>query len=119
VNAGWLAAIAAVIVAIPVAVKITQQVVSASSPWKRQKRRELAWTRMAEHLASNCSEGYPDHYGRYLEHFLGGRQWQEGWGTDGWERRTYPTRSSRPVPRAQRSGVLLARRSRAMLSSSA
>lgn len=90
VDAGLLAAIAAVIVAIPVAAKITQQVVSASSPWKRQKRRELAWTRMAEHLASNCPHGYPDHYNRYLEHFLGGRPWTEGWGTDGWEETHLP-----------------------------
>lgn len=91
-NAGWLAAIAAVIVAIPVAVKITQQVVSASSPWKRQRRRELAWTRMAEYLATDCSHsrGYPDHYGRYLEHFLVGREWQEGWCTDGWEEANLP-----------------------------
>jgi len=61
VNAGWLAAIAAVIVAIPVAARMTQQMVSATSPWKRQKRRELAWTRMAEYLANECSHsrGYP------------------------------------------------------------
>lgn len=78
--------------AIPVAARLTQQVVSATSPWKRQKRRELAWTRMAEYLASesSVSRGYPDHYGRYLEHYLGGRRWDAGWGTDGREQEHLP-----------------------------
>ncbi len=46
--------------------------------------------RIAEQLASQNSQGYPDHYGRYLEHFLGGRQWSDGWGTDGWEQARIP-----------------------------
>jgi hypothetical protein len=46
--------------------------------------------RMAERFASDSSQGYPDHYGRYLEHYLGGRRWDEGWGTDGWEEAHLP-----------------------------
>jgi hypothetical protein len=80
-----VAAIAAAVVAIPVAAKYWQQLWAASSPRKRQLRRDLAWTRMVERLASDSSQGYPDQYGRYLEHYLGGRAWTEGWGTDGWE----------------------------------
>jgi len=90
VGPAWIAAIAAVIVAVPVAAKIWQQLWTSSSPWKRQKRRETAWMRMAERFASESSQGYPDHYGRYLEHFLGGRLWTEGWGTDGWEEARLP-----------------------------
>jgi hypothetical protein len=90
VDPAWLGAIAAVIVAVPVAARITQQLVTASSPWKRQQRRDAAWMRMAERLASESSEGYPDHYGRYLEHFLGGRLWTEGWGTEGWQEAHVP-----------------------------
>jgi hypothetical protein len=81
----WVAAIAAVIVAVPVAARMLQQIRAASSPWKRRKRQEIAWMRMAERFASESSEGYPDQYGRYLEHYLGGRLWSEGWGADGWE----------------------------------
>ena len=43
-----------------------------------------------QRFASESSQGYPDHYGRYLEHFLGGRLWTEGWGTDGWEEARLP-----------------------------
>jgi hypothetical protein len=85
VGPAWLGAGAAVIVAIPVAAKITQQVWVSGSPWKRQRRRKLACLRMAEQFAANSSQGYPEHYGRYLEHFLGGREWSDGWGTDRWE----------------------------------
>jgi hypothetical protein len=82
-----VAAIAAtaVVVAVPVAAQYWQQLLAASSPRKRQQRRDLAWMRMAERFASDSSQGYPDHYGRYLEHCLGGRPWTEGWGADGWE----------------------------------
>lgn len=86
----WVAAIAAVIVAVPVAARMLQQLRAASSPWQRRKRQEVAWMRMAERFASESSEGYPDHYGRYLEHYLGGRLWSEGWGTDGWEEAHLP-----------------------------
>ncbi len=67
-------AIAAVIVTVPVAGRLVQQMLTTGSPWKRRQRRDLAWLRMAERLASQDSQGYPDHYGRYLEHFLGGRE---------------------------------------------
>jgi hypothetical protein len=90
VSPAWLAAIAAAIVAVPVAARICQQLWAASSPWKRQRRREAAWMRMAERFASDSSQGYPDHYGRYLEHYLGGRRWDEGWGTDDWEEAHLP-----------------------------
>lgn len=59
VGPAWIAAIAAVIVAVPVAAKIWQQLWTSSSPWKRQKRRETAWMRMAERFASESSQGYP------------------------------------------------------------
>lgn len=39
---------------------------------------------------SSSAKGYPDHYGRYLEHYLGGRDWREGWGTEGWEEAQRP-----------------------------
>jgi hypothetical protein len=92
VSPAWLAAIAAAVVAVPVAARIWQQLWTATSPWKRQKRRETAWMRMAERLAyeDSTAKGYPDHYGRYLEHFLGGRLWTEGWGTEGWEEARMP-----------------------------
>jgi hypothetical protein len=61
VNPAWLAAIAAAIVAVPVAARICQQLRAASSPWKRQRRRETAWMRMAERFANDSSQGYPDH----------------------------------------------------------
>jgi len=64
--------------------------VDPGSPWKRQQRRNLAWLRMAERFAADSSQGYPDHYGRYLEHFLGGRDWSEGWGAGGWEQARRP-----------------------------
>jgi hypothetical protein len=86
----WLAAIAAAVVAVPAGAKITQQLWTASSPWKRQQRRDAAWMRMAERFASDSSQGYPGHYGRYLEHFLGGRPWNEGWGTEAWEEARVP-----------------------------
>lgn len=89
-NPAWLAAIAAVVVAVPVAARITQQVWTASAPWKRRRRRDAALMRMAEKLAGDCSQGYSDHYARYLEHFLGGRPWDEGWGTEGWEEAHLP-----------------------------
>ena len=72
-GAAWVAAAAAVIVAVPVAARLVQQMVTAESPRKRRQRRDLAWLRMAERLASRSSQGYPDHYGRYLEYYLGGR----------------------------------------------
>jgi hypothetical protein len=41
VSPAWLAAIAAAVVAVPVAAKITQQVWTASAPWKRRRRRQV------------------------------------------------------------------------------
>jgi len=48
--------------------------------------------RMAERFASESSEGYPDQYGRYLEHYLGGRLWpfDRRVGTGGWEEAHIP-----------------------------
>jgi hypothetical protein len=63
---------------------------TASSPWKRKRRQELAWMRMAERFATDSSQGYPEQYGRHLEHYLGGREWSEGWGADGWEQARLP-----------------------------
>lgn len=39
----------------------------------------VALQRIAEALASQDSHGYPWLYGRYLEHYLGGRPWDEEW----------------------------------------
>jgi hypothetical protein len=88
----WLGAIAAAVVALPIAARLVQQVWTAGAPWKRQQRRNLAWVRMAEWLAyeNSTAKGYEDHYGRWLEHFLGGRPWQESWGTEGWEQAQKP-----------------------------
>jgi hypothetical protein len=63
--------------------------------------------RMAERFASDNSQGYPDQYGRYLEHFLGGRPWNEGWGTEGWEEARVPDTFSGRAGSAQvrRSGL--------------
>jgi hypothetical protein len=90
VSPAWLATIAAAIVAFPVAARICRQLWAASSPWKRQRRREAVWMRMAERFASATSQGYPDHYGRYLERYLGGRRRDEGWGADVWEEARLP-----------------------------
>jgi hypothetical protein len=86
----WVGAIAAVIVAVPIAGRLVQQMWTAGAPWKRRKRRELAWLRMAEYLAAEQSHGYPEQYGRYLEYYLGGRDWRDGWGQDGWENAERP-----------------------------
>lgn len=88
----WLGAIAGVVIAVPVAARLVQQLWTTGAPWKRQQRRNLAWMRMAEWLAyeNSTAKGYEDHYGRHLEHFLGGRPWQEGWGTKGWEQAQRP-----------------------------
>jgi hypothetical protein len=51
VGPAWLGAIAAAVVAVPVAARLVQQVLTAGAPWKRQQRRNLAWMRMAEWLA--------------------------------------------------------------------
>jgi len=92
VGPAWLGAIAAAVVAVPVAARLVQQLWTAGAPWKRQQHRNLAFMRMAEWLAheNSISRGYPDHYGRYLEHFLGGRDWHEGWGAEGWEEARKP-----------------------------
>ncbi len=40
-------------------------------------RRRTALRRIAEKLAWEASRGYDYQYERYLEHYLGGRDWQE------------------------------------------
>lgn len=40
-------------------------------------RRRVAIRRIAEALAAKDSHGYDHLYDRYLEHYLGGRHWQE------------------------------------------
>lgn len=45
----------------------------------RSKRR-IALRRIAERLAVDDSQGYPYKYERYLEHYLGGRDYREEWG---------------------------------------
>lgn len=51
---------------------------------------------MAEWLAyeNSSAKGYPDHFGRYLEHYLGGRDWREGWGRRAGKMRRGPTPSA-------------------------
>ena len=44
-----------------------------------RSRRRVALRRIAERLAALDSHGYPYKYERFLEHYLGGRDWQEGW----------------------------------------
>ena len=46
--------------------------------WFQPKsRRRVAIRRIAERLAAMDSEGYDYQYARYLEHYLGGRDWRE------------------------------------------
>lgn len=42
-----------------------------------RSRRRVALRRIAERLASEDSRGYDHMHARYLEHYLGGRDWQE------------------------------------------
>lgn len=44
-----------------------------------RSRRRVALRRIAERLAAEDSRGYDYKYGRYLEHYLGGREWHEEW----------------------------------------
>jgi hypothetical protein len=44
-----------------------------------RSRRRVALRRIAERLASEDSAGYDYKHERYLEHYLGGRDWQEEW----------------------------------------
>lgn len=57
--------------------------VAAGNKWlgwfQPRSRRRIAIRRIAERLASDDSQGYPHLYDRYLEHFLGGRAWDEEW----------------------------------------
>ena len=46
--------------------------------WFQPKsRRRVALRRIVERLAYEDSQGYDWKYGRYLEYYLGGRQWDE------------------------------------------
>lgn len=44
-----------------------------------RSRRRVALRRIAERLASEDSSGYDYKYERFLEHYLGGRDWREEW----------------------------------------
>jgi hypothetical protein len=44
-----------------------------------RSRRRVALRRIAERLAGQDSHGYPYKYERFLEHYLGGRDWREEW----------------------------------------
>ena len=48
--------------------------------WFQPKlKRRVALRRIAERLGYQDSRGYGYKYERYLEHYLGGRTWGEGW----------------------------------------
>jgi hypothetical protein len=48
--------------------------------WFQPKlKRRVALRRIAERLASEDSNGYDYKYGRFLEDYLGGREWREEW----------------------------------------
>ncbi len=60
---------------------VTVAVGTAAAKWlgwfqPRMKRR-TALRRIAERLAYEASHGYDYQYERYLEHYLGGRDWRE------------------------------------------
>lgn len=65
-----------------------------------RSRRRVAFRRIAERLAYDDSQGYPHLYGRYLEHYLGGRDWHEdldeAWTQDG---RNGPVDTRGPAPK--------------------
>jgi hypothetical protein len=44
-----------------------------------RSRRRVALRRIAERLAAEDSGGYDYKYERFLEHYLGGRDWREEW----------------------------------------
>lgn len=44
-----------------------------------RSRRRVAIRRIAERLAAMDSDGYPYKYDRFLEHYLGGRRWDQDW----------------------------------------
>lgn len=49
--------------------------------WFQPKlKRRIAFRRIAERLAQEDSHGYDYKYERFLEHYLGGRRWDEEWG---------------------------------------
>lgn len=44
-----------------------------------RSRRRVALLRIAERLAAEDAHGYDYKYDRFLEHYLGGRDWHEEW----------------------------------------
>jgi hypothetical protein len=44
-----------------------------------RSRRRIALRRIAERLAREDSDGYDYKFDRFLEHYLGGREWNEEW----------------------------------------
>ncbi|HUC21330.1 MAG TPA: hypothetical protein VMA73_01355 [Streptosporangiaceae bacterium] len=65
-----------------------------------QSRRRIALRRIAERLASEDSNGYDHLYERYLEHYLGGRDWHKDWDT-AWTQdgRNGPVDTRGPAPK--------------------
>ena len=69
----WLGPVLAVVLA------------AAGNKWlgwfQPRSRRRTALRRIAERLAyqDSTAEGYEYKYGRFLEHYLGGREWSEEW----------------------------------------
>lgn len=62
---------------------LTVVLVAAANKWlgwlQPKSRRRNAIRRIAEHLAHEDSKGYDWKYERFLEHYLGGRRWDEEW----------------------------------------
>ena len=58
-------------------------VTAAGSRWlgwfQPRSRRRIALRRIAERLAAEDSRGYDHKHERFLEHYLGGRRWDEEW----------------------------------------
>lgn len=62
----------------PLVAVVATAAVSKWLGWFQPKsKRRVAIRRIAERLASEDSAGYDFQYGRYLEHYLGGRDWRE------------------------------------------
>lgn len=82
-----------------VAVVVTAAVSRWFGWFQPKSRRRIAIRRIAERLAAMDSEGYDYKYERFLEHYLGGRDWREEWekaDTPDGERGFYDARGPAP-----------------------
>lgn len=61
------------------AVVLTAAVTKWLGWFQPQSRRRVALRRIAERLACEDSAGYDCKYDRFLEHYLGGRDWHDEW----------------------------------------